>query len=224
MNSNSLLETTESLFVQSDLRINFPDRMALKIPRSRVWLFSLLLGSVLMIFLQLKGHAQLNIPASYKMEGLPGKGGPAVPARVWHYGADGNNITSNVPLNEINIRAFRQFGKMFPRISEENWFKNKDGYIVSFVQDLVRNQVQFNPKGAFQYTIRYYEEKDMSAELSRAIKRRFPDYRINVITEIMNGEKTLYLVKIENHLSVKTVSVVDGKMEITEDLVNGGQG
>jgi len=45
-----------------------------------------------------------------------------------------------------------------------------------------------------------------------------------VITEIMNGEKTLYLVKIENHLSVKTISVDDGKMEITEDLVNGGQG
>jgi hypothetical protein len=175
----------------------------------RSWLLSLLFGSLLMICMQLKGQGQLNIPASYKIGESPAKGGPVI---------------SNVPLNEINIHAFRQFRKMFPRITDESWFKNNDGYIVSFVQKSVRNQVHFNPKGAFQYTVRYYEEKDLPAELLKAMKKKYPDYRINVVTEIMNGERTLYLVKIENHFSVKTISVVDGKMEITEDLVNGGQG
>jgi hypothetical protein len=166
---------------------------------------SLLFGAVLMCSMQLRGQGQMGLPVSYR---TGGEGGGS----------------SNVPLNEINIHAYRQFRKMFPQVSDERWVKNSDGYIVSFVQNSLRSQVHFNPKGAFLYTVRNYGERDMPADLSLAIKKKYPDFRINVITEIMNDERTLYLVKIENHFSVRTISIVDGKMEIIEDLVNGGQG
>jgi len=53
------------------------------------------------------------------------------------------------------------------------------------------------------------------------IGRRFPDYRIDVVTEITDGEKTIYLVKLVNASCIRTLSVCDGKMEIIEDLTNG---
>ncbi|HXB91716.1 MAG TPA: hypothetical protein VNU72_05485, partial [Puia sp.] len=54
------------------------------------------------------------------------------------------------------------------------------------------------------------------------ICRKFPDYRIDVVTEVTDGEKTIYLVKMVNASSIRTLSVCDGKMDIIEELTNGG--
>src|ERR1700755_449265 len=51
---------------------------------------------------------------------------------------DGAAITSNVPLNEINIHAFRRFHRLFPAVSGESWLKSADGYVVSFMGDVSR--------------------------------------------------------------------------------------
>lgn len=169
----------------------------------RSFLRCLLFGSVLLTYSHLNGQNQFTVPTSFS------------------YGGDGNNITSNVPLNMINIHAFRHFRKRFPSISNESWCKTDGGYLVSFIQNTQRNQAHYNLRGAFLYSVKYYGEKDISNDLGASIKKKYPDYRIDVVTEITNGEKTFYLVKIENKSSVKTISVIDGKLEIFEDLING---
>lgn len=135
---------------------------------------------------------------------------------------DGNGFTSNVPLNEINIHAFRHFRRRFPTISGETWWKTEDGYTVSFVENARRGQAHFNLKGGFLYSVKYYEGSAIPAEIGVQIMRKYPGYRIGVVTEITDGEKTFRQVKIGNAYSVKTISLCDGKMELVEDLVNGG--
>jgi hypothetical protein len=142
--------------------------------------------------------------------------------REGHPTKSGNTINSNVPLNEIDIHAYRHFQKMYPRVSGEYWFKTAEGYIVSFEQNSFRNKVHFGLRGNYLYSAKYYGEKDLQGYTGMDIKKKYPDYRIGVVTEITNGNKTFYLLKIENHSSVKTISVIDGKMEVVEDLVNGG--
>jgi hypothetical protein len=134
-----------------------------------------------------------------------------------------NPIISNVPLNEINIHAFRHFRRLFPSVSGESWVKSADGYIVSFMENALRHQAHFDRRGAFLYSLNYYAGKDVPGDLGGSIKKKYPDYGIIVVTEITDGEKTFYFVKIENSSSVKTLSVCDGKMEVTEELVNGGR-
>jgi len=135
---------------------------------------------------------------------------------------EGNSITSNVPLNEINIRAFRHFHRRFPSISGESWAKAEDGYLVSFIGNALRQQAHFDKRGGYLYSLKYYAGTACSADLTASIKKKYPDYRIGVVTEITDGEKTFHLVKIENSSSVKTLSVCDGKIEICEELINGG--
>jgi hypothetical protein len=142
--------------------------------------------------------------------------------RFGHAIKGGNTINSNVPLNEISIRAYRHFQKMYPRISGEYWLKTAEGYMVSFVQNSLRNRVHFDLRGNYLYSVKYYGEKDLQGYTGMDIKMKYPDYRIGVVTEITNGNKVFYLLKIENPSSVKTISVIDGKMEVVEDLVNGG--
>jgi len=140
----------------------------------------------------------------------------------YNFGGGENAVTSNVPLNEINIHAFRHFRKRFPAISGETWIKVDNGYIVSFMEKSQRNQARFDARGGFLYSLKYYSGKDISKDLSGLIKRKYPDYLIDVVTEITDGDKVFYLVKIENPSSVKTLSIAEGKVEVFEELVNGG--
>jgi hypothetical protein len=137
------------------------------------------------------------------------------------YNPDGA-ITSNVPLNEINIHAFRHFRRRWPNVSGESWIKSEDGYIVNFTANALHHQAHFDKRGAFLYSLKSYTDKDVSRDLEGLIKNKYREYAINVVTEITDGEKTFYLVRIENSSSVKTLSVCDGKIEVLEELVNGG--
>jgi hypothetical protein len=135
---------------------------------------------------------------------------------------EGAGITSNVPLNEINIHAFRHFHRRYPAVSGESWVKSADGYIVSFMEDASRHQAHFDSRGAFLYTVKYYTGKELSRDCISSVKKKFPDYAVGVVTEISNGEKTFYFVRIANNSFVKTLSIVDGKIEVVEELINGG--
>ena len=142
---------------------------------------------------------------------------------VYTYNDPGNSISCNVPLNEINIHAYRHFHRLFPTgTTNEYWFKSAEGYQVSFVQEALRHQAYFDLRGGFLYSLKYYAGAKMPAGPAEMVRKKYPDYGIEVVTEITDGEKTFYLVKIINPASVKTLSVCEGKVELLEELVNGG--
>ncbi|HZE84188.1 MAG TPA: hypothetical protein VE035_07750, partial [Puia sp.] len=118
--------------------------------------------------------------------------------------------------------AYRHFQKLFPTVSGEYWLKTSEGYIVSFALNSFLQRAHFNLRGNFLCSEKCYGEKDLLPDTWMEIKTKYPDYRIDVVTEITNGVRTFYLLKIESYFSVKTISFIDGKMEVTEDLVNGG--
>lgn len=137
----------------------------------------------------------------------------------------GNSISCNVPLNEINIHAYRHFHRLFPSgTTGEYWFKSAEGYQVSFILETERHQAYFDRRGAFLYSLKYYAGIKMPRVAAEIVRRSYPGYQIDVVTEITDGEKTFYLVKIINPTSVKTLSVCDGKTELLDELVNGGAG
>ena len=169
-------------------------------PIFRILLFSL----VFLVYGFADGQNSFAVPASY------------------NYGGENNEMTSNVPLNEINVHAYRHFLKNFPAISNEHWMKNDGGYIVSFTKNGQRSQVHYNPRGAFLYTVTYYAGTSIARETGKQIERKYPDYRIGVVTEFSDGNRIFLMVKLENPSSIKTISICDGKMDLVEDLINGG--
>ena len=153
---------------------------------------------------------------------------PPLPAFL-RTGVPDGEFTANVPINEINIRAFRHFRHLYPSgISAENWYKSSQGYEVSFLLDKHRNRVYFDPNGVFLYGLKYYDGIEIprrTEEYTRTeeyIKKNYPDYRIDVVTEIFNGEKTYYSVKIINPSFVRTLFFDEESVETTEVLINGG--
>jgi hypothetical protein len=97
-----------------------------------------------------------------------------------------------------------------------------DGYQVSFILDGRQCQAYFDRHGAYRYSLKYYQGKEIPRLAGDPIKAKYPGYRIDVVTEITDGEKTFYLVKIVNPVSIKTLSVSDGKIDLLEELTNAG--
>ena len=142
---------------------------------------------------------------------------------AYTYNAGGTAISSNVPLNEINAHAYRHFQRLFPKgINGEFWFRSEEGYQVSFLLSGRHYQAYFDRHGAYRYSLQYYAGKEIPRATGDQIKAKYPDYQIDVVTEITDGEKTFYLVKIVNPFTIKTLTVDEGKITVLEELVNNG--
>jgi hypothetical protein len=141
---------------------------------------------------------------------------------AYTYNDEGNTVTSNVPLNEINAHAWRNFHRLFPAATgQENWFSSEEGYKVSFSMLGLQYQAWFGNHGVYRYSLHYYAGKEIPREPGELIRRKYPDYQINIVTEITDGEKTVYLVRIVGPLHIKTLSVCDGEMRVVEEETVG---
>lgn len=139
------------------------------------------------------------------------------------YSGPGNNFFSNVPINELSTKAYRRFHRRFREVSTgEYWFKYDDGYQVSFTIDQHHSFAYFNPGGVFLNSLRYYGASELSKDLREFVKRRFPDYAVDVVTEVNDGMKTFYMLQIMNPENIKVVTITDGRVDIVNELNNGG--
>jgi hypothetical protein len=141
---------------------------------------------------------------------------------AYSYNDEGNTVTSNVPLNEINAHAWRNFHRLFPTAAgEEKWFSSQEGFKVSFTLHGQAYQAWFGTHGNYRYSLHYYTGKEIPRDPGDLIRRKYPDYQLNIVTEITDGEKTVYLVRLVNPIRIKTLSVCDGEMRIVEEQAVG---
>ncbi|HEV3412890.1 MAG TPA: hypothetical protein VG101_10440 [Puia sp.] len=151
--------------------------------------------------------------------GVPGQGGTG--EGTW-YSDPGNNFFSNVPINELSAKAYRRFHRLFREVQTgEYWFKYEQGYQVSFMLDQRHEFAYFDRSGFFLYSLRSYDGKELSKDLTEFVKRRFPDYKIDVVTEVNNGQGTFYMLQIMNPDKIKVLTIADGRIDVVKDLVNG---
>ncbi len=144
---------------------------------------------------------------------------------AYSYNDEGNAVTSNVPLNEINAHAWRNFHRLFPNAAgEEKWMSSIEGYKVSFNMLGHQYQAWFGNHGAYRYSLHCYAGKEIPREPGDLIRRKYPEYQLNIVTEITDGEKTVYLVRLVSAIRIKTLSVCDGDMRVVEDeAISNGQ-
>ena len=130
----------------------------------------------------------------------------------------GGPITANVPLNEVGVRAYRYFHKEWRSVTDEVWYKTDGGFVANFSTPTCLVKTFFNSRGVFLYSLKYYAGKDISADMGAMLRNTYPSYRIKVVTEVYGLGKTAYYVTMENSTLVRTLSIIDGKMEVIGEL------
>ena len=131
-------------------------------------------------------------------------------------------VQSNVRLNEINILAFRHFRKNNPLIEQEYWEKTQHGLTVKFRDADKISLAYYDNQGAFLYTVKYFEESDLNIDLQKRLKREYPGFQFDILTEINNEIKTVYLVTLKNKYSMKSLLIEQGEIRVIDDLNYAG--
>lgn len=122
--------------------------------------------------------------------------------------------------NGINVNAIRNFIREYKNVSNAKWFESSNGFFVAyFVRDDIRTWVFYNKKGDFERMIRAYNEEKLPADVRHLVKSTYYDFSIYFVTEITTNMQTGYHVKMADKTSWKTIKVVDGEMEVTEEYV-----
>jgi hypothetical protein len=164
----------------------------------------------------------LLVAAQQGGEGRPEPAGQGSQGQVIRYIDPGNNFFSNVPINELSAKAFRRFHRRFREVTTgEYWFKHAQGYKVSFMLDQRHQFAYYGPSGIFLYSLKYYDGKELPKDMAAFVKKRFPDYKIDVVTEVNDGQKTFYTLQIMNPDYIKVLTIADGRIDIIKELNNG---
>jgi hypothetical protein len=146
-----------------------------------------------------------------------------VPARIYVFDemkAEGAMLITNI--SDINAKALKQFSKTFKTAANASWYETKDGgFVAKFRQDGIETRANYDRKGNWSGTVRTYTEENLPKEVRHMVKSTYYDYSIFLVQEVTVGDKTAYLVKIEDASTLKTIRVIDGEMDVYEDFKKG---
>jgi hypothetical protein len=123
------------------------------------------------------------------------------------------------PVVSNESKAYKSFRRFYPGVSDEKWMSEKDHYFVTFSQNDIKNKVVFTRNGRIDYTLKMYYEKDLPSSVRRSVKSAYFDYDITNVQELVVKNNRIYLVKITDGKSWKTIRVQNGELEEIEYYV-----
>ena len=125
-------------------------------------------------------------------------------------------------VNNISIKAARDFAERYPSVEDARWYIAKNGFIVRFALDSLDTRSAYNLRGAWVYTIKVYPEKNLARSVRHLVKSTYYDYTITQIEEIDRpNEHRVYIVHMYDSTTWKNVQVRDGEMKVVEEFRKG---
>jgi hypothetical protein len=141
-------------------------------------------------------------------------------SHVQHYElADDKNFTEPY-VNDINIKAKRNFAKSFQDITDEKWYRIKGGYFASFKRSNIKTEVYYNNRGTWLYNLLIYQEGELPSLVRNLVKSEYRDYSILTTFECQFFDRPVYIIKMKNTNTCKTVMVCDNEMQVIEEFTN----
>ena len=114
-------------------------------------------------------------------------------------------------------KAIKNFKRSHPDATNESWSTDNGYYFVSFKQGDIKNKIAYTSHGQVDYSLKMYNENNLPYTLRSAVKSIYYDYTITNAQELDVKNKTIYLVKITDANSWKTIRVSNGDLEEIED-------
>ena len=94
---------------------------------------------------------------------------------------------------------------------------------VSAVNETVAVMPVYNKAGKLAYTVKRYDEKGLSKNISRLIRNQFYEFDIIGVEEVVpaSNDNSIYFVHIGNEKELKTIKVFNGEPEVVKEYKKG---
>jgi len=130
---------------------------------------------------------------------------------------------SHMYLNELNMRATRDFLKRFQNPTDVLWSKSCKGYMVTCKDQGIQSRTAYTNNGGWLYTIKFYDEWKLPKDVRALVRSTYYDYHITQVDEILQHgtEEPIYLVHLKDERSWKNVMIKDGEIIEREEYIKG---
>ena len=119
----------------------------------------------------------------------------------------------------VHIKAIRNLYDRYGDANNETWYSTDYGFRAKFKQDGISFMADYNKRGEWLNTIKTYDETRLPKDIRRKVRQEYYDYHIFLVQEFNRSNDTVYLVKIEDDRTWKTLWVTDDGTEVVEDYV-----
>jgi hypothetical protein len=113
----------------------------------------------------------------------------------------------------LNTKALKNFSKTFKEATNAQWVETGNGFKAEFIKEDIVTTVFYDRKGRWVGNVRGFQENKLPKDIRHQVKSIYYDYSISYVQEITAGNKTVYLVKIEDKNSMKTIRITEGEMD-----------
>ena len=124
-------------------------------------------------------------------------------------------------LSVVNTKAEMNFTKTYKNAMDIMWYPlNDKRSMVRFFDNGIQTKIFYNRKGSQEDMIRYYTEDKLPNEVRHAVRATYYDFHIFLVIEVTVGNQIAYLVKIDDKTCTKTIRVMNGEMDLIEEMEN----
>src|SRR4030095_4057902 len=103
--------------------------------------------------------------------------------------------------NKFSAKGLSTFDKDFREVGEPNWSESNEGFAAYFSKSGIQSRVNYNKKGEWAGTIRYYGKDNLPVDIRQIVESDYEDYSIFNVTEVTIEDKTAYFVTLEDNKS-----------------------
>jgi hypothetical protein len=128
-----------------------------------------------------------------------------------------NTALKNTPVarDEVNSRVVKNFIRSYKNVSNEKWYKLRDGFVTMFDLGGIGYQVAYGKKGNWLHTIRSFDESGLSEDLRHMVKSIYYDCAINLVQQIDKPvDPTAYLIQLKSKTEIINLRIYDGEMTV----------
>lgn len=135
-----------------------------------------------------------------------------------HFVAITGNTIGLADLKMTSPRVYRNFTREF-RKAKDVLISQQNGETFIYCKiDGIPNRIGYDTKGNWHHTIRYYDEADLDYSIRKMVQDSYGSFEIKGVTEVNVGDKTAYLVSLENKKMWKVIKVIEDNLEETESF------
>jgi hypothetical protein len=134
---------------------------------------------------------------------------------------DSSRNSGPILINNVNIKAARDFMRYFEKATDVTWTVVSDGFLAHCYCEGIQTRIFYDAKGNREFVCRSYGENKLPHEIRHLVRSNYYDYSIFCVNEVTAGEQTVYFVKITNVAEWKTLRVEDNEIYVTEEFRKG---
>jgi hypothetical protein len=127
-------------------------------------------------------------------------------------------VNAATAMAAIPVVAVESFTADFRKAKEVEWQATSKGYRAYFEENAVGTAVEYDKKGKLYSVIRHGKSL-LTQNMKKMLERRFADVQVREVSEVKIADfaTKVYVIVLEDKVSVKTVQIMDGEMTVVQE-------